>query len=98
MCLAVLFQHLCFFKHLAFLRIGPLLYQSNTETNEDLHDEFSLTFKPDHRAETKQVRGMLWNLAYKLLSKNEWKKLAEHWAFTEEQIAAIEEQWTGEET
>ncbi|XP_060763139.1 ankyrin repeat and death domain-containing protein 1B isoform X2 [Neoarius graeffei] len=69
--------------------------KSNTETNEDLHDEFSLTFKPDHRAETKQVRGMLWNLAYKLLSKNEWKKLAEHWAFTEEQIAAIEEQWTG---
>lgn len=41
---------------------------------------------------------MLWNLAYRLLSKNEWKKLAEHWTFTEEQIAAIEEQWTGEET
>ncbi|KAI5088324.1 ankyrin repeat and death domain-containing protein 1B isoform X2, partial [Silurus meridionalis] len=65
------------------------------KTNEDLHDEFLLTFKPDHRAETKQVRNMLWNMAYKLLGKNEWKKLAEHWAFTEEQIAAIEEQWTG---
>ncbi|XP_026994407.2 ankyrin repeat and death domain-containing protein 1B isoform X2 [Tachysurus fulvidraco] len=67
----------------------------NAETNEDLQDEFSLTFKPDHHAETKQVRSILWNLAYRLLSKNEWKKLAEHWAFTEEQIAAIEEQWTG---
>lgn len=44
------------------------------------------------------MRNMLWNLAYRLLSKNEWKKLAEHWVFTEEQIAAIEEQWTGEET
>ncbi|XP_053466139.1 ankyrin repeat and death domain-containing protein 1B [Ictalurus furcatus] len=69
--------------------------KSNAETNEDLHPEFSLTFKPDHRAETKQTRNMLWNLAYRLLSKNEWKKLADHWAFTEEQIAAIEEQWTG---
>ncbi|XP_058230796.1 ankyrin repeat and death domain-containing protein 1B isoform X2 [Hemibagrus wyckioides] len=69
--------------------------KSNAETNEDLHDEFSLTFKPDRRTETKQVRNTLWNLAYSLLSKNEWKKLAEHWAFTEEQIAAIEEQWTG---
>ncbi|KAF5906674.1 ankyrin repeat and death domain-containing protein 1B, partial [Clarias magur] len=69
--------------------------KSNAETNEDLHDEFSLTFKPDHHAETKQVRNTLWNLAYQLLGKNEWKTLAEHLAFTEEQIAAIEEQWTG---
>ncbi|TSM85917.1 Ankyrin repeat and death domain-containing protein 1B [Bagarius yarrelli] len=65
------------------------------ENNEDLDNEFALKFKPDHRTETKQVRNTLWNLAYSLLSKNGWKKLAEHWAFTEEQIAAIEEQWTG---
>ncbi|XP_072520865.1 uncharacterized protein ankdd1b isoform X3 [Salminus brasiliensis] len=69
--------------------------RTNPGANEILHDEFPLTFKLDHRSETKQVRGVMWKLAYSLLKKNEWKKLAQHWGFTEQQVAAIEEQWTG---
>uniref|UniRef100_A0A4W4E7P5 Death domain-containing protein n=1 Tax=Electrophorus electricus TaxID=8005 RepID=A0A4W4E7P5_ELEEL len=69
--------------------------RSSGEVTESLHDEYPLRFKLDHRPETKQVRDMMWNLAYKMLKKNEWKKLAQHWDFTEQQVAAIEEQWTG---
>jgi len=39
---------------------------------------------------------MIWELAYKHLRRNDWKKLAELWEFTEDQVAAIEEQWTGQ--
>ncbi|XP_028851603.1 ankyrin repeat and death domain-containing protein 1B isoform X2 [Denticeps clupeoides] len=60
-----------------------------------LHNEFPLTFKLDHRMDTKEIRTTIWNLAYKSFKRNDWKKLAEHWTFTEEQVAAIEEQWTG---
>lgn len=44
---------------------------------------------------TEQVRSVLWKLAYKQLAPEDWKKLASHWAFTPEQIRAIEHQYTG---
>ncbi|KAL7836602.1 hypothetical protein AOLI_G00278860 [Acnodon oligacanthus] len=69
--------------------------KSNPGANGTLQDESPLTFKPDRRSETKQVRDVMWKLAYSLLKQNEWKKLAQHWGFTEQQVAAIEEQWTG---
>uniref|UniRef100_A0A8C4IKN7 Ankyrin repeat and death domain containing 1B n=1 Tax=Dicentrarchus labrax TaxID=13489 RepID=A0A8C4IKN7_DICLA len=68
----------------------------NPELNESVHSEFPLTFKLDHRYETKQLRSMAWRLAYELLKPGEWKRLAEHWGFTKEQVSAIEEQWTGQ--
>ncbi|XP_067207550.1 ankyrin repeat and death domain-containing protein 1A-like isoform X3 [Linepithema humile] len=43
---------------------------------------------------TDQVRSTLWKLAYKQLAPGDWKKLAFHWAFTPEQIKAIEHQYT----
>ncbi|KAL0100692.1 hypothetical protein PUN28_019228 [Cardiocondyla obscurior] len=43
---------------------------------------------------TEQVRSILWKLAYKQLAPEDWKKLACHWAFTAEQIKAIEHQYT----
>ncbi|KAG7481441.1 hypothetical protein MATL_G00066540 [Megalops atlanticus] len=70
-------------------------WKANAESNESLHDESPLTFKLDHRAETRQIRTTIWNLAYKLLKPQDWKKLAQHWLFNEQQVAAIEEQWTG---
>ncbi|KAJ7335860.1 hypothetical protein JRQ81_013801 [Phrynocephalus forsythii] len=54
-----------------------------------------LSFKQDHSLQTKQIRSSLWNLAYNHLKMREWTKLAQLWKFTEEQIKAIEEQWTG---
>jgi len=54
-----------------------------------------LSFKQDHSAQTKQLRSSLWNLAYNHLKPQEWKILALFWKFTDEQIKAIEEQWTG---
>ncbi|XP_015432293.1 PREDICTED: ankyrin repeat and death domain-containing protein 1A-like [Dufourea novaeangliae] len=40
------------------------------------------------------IRSVLWKLAYKHLGPEDWKKLALHWAFTQEQIRAIEHQYT----
>ncbi|XP_027663298.1 ankyrin repeat and death domain-containing protein 1B isoform X2 [Falco rusticolus] len=60
--------------------------------------DFGLSFKQDHSAQTKQIRSSLWNLAYNQLKPQEWKKLAQFWKFTDEQIKAIEEQWTGKKS
>ncbi|XP_019956603.1 ankyrin repeat and death domain-containing protein 1B [Paralichthys olivaceus] len=64
--------------------------------NEAVHNEYPLTFKLDHRNETRQLRYMAWRLAYELLKPGDWKKLADYWNFTKEQVSAIEEQWTGQ--
>uniref|UniRef100_A0A8D2B6H4 Ankyrin repeat and death domain containing 1B n=1 Tax=Sciurus vulgaris TaxID=55149 RepID=A0A8D2B6H4_SCIVU len=59
---------------------------------------FTLTFKQDHSLETRHIRTLLWNLAYHQLKTNEWQRLARFWNFTEDQIRAIEEQWSGNES
>jgi hypothetical protein len=41
------------------------------------------------------VRELLFRVAYKQLAEGDWKRLAHHWAFTAEQIRAIEHQYTG---
>jgi hypothetical protein len=38
---------------------------------------------------------LLWNLAYHQLKVNEWQRLARSWDFTDDQIRAIEQQWSG---
>ncbi|KAM5264372.1 ankyrin repeat and death domain-containing protein 1B [Ctenodactylus gundi] len=58
----------------------------------------TLTFKPDHSTETRHLRTLLWNLAYQQLKAKEWQRLARSWRFTDDQIRAIEEQWTGKES
>ncbi|XP_010137330.1 PREDICTED: ankyrin repeat and death domain-containing protein 1B [Buceros rhinoceros silvestris] len=60
--------------------------------------DFGLSFKQDHSTQTKQIRSSLWNLAYNQLKPQEWKKLALFWKFTDGQIKAIEEQWTGKKS
>ncbi|XP_007440824.1 ankyrin repeat and death domain-containing protein 1B-like [Python bivittatus] len=61
-------------------------------------DVSNLSFKQDHNMQTKQIRASLWNLAYNGLKMREWTKLAQFWKFTDEQIKAIEEQWTGKKS
>ncbi|XP_058631918.1 ankyrin repeat and death domain-containing protein 1B isoform X2 [Onychostoma macrolepis] len=68
---------------------------TNTDAFESLHSESPLTFKLDHSPDMKPVRDIIWDLGYKHLKRNDWKKLAEFWEFTDDQVAAIEEQWTG---
>ncbi|XP_018525235.1 ankyrin repeat and death domain-containing protein 1B [Lates calcarifer] len=72
--------------------------QANPELHEGVHSEHPLTFKLDHRYETRQYRSKAWRLAYELLRPGDWKRLAEHWEFTKEQVSAIEEQWTGQKS
>ncbi|XP_029017328.1 ankyrin repeat and death domain-containing protein 1A [Betta splendens] len=67
---------------------------ANPELNETVHNEHPLTFKLDHRFETRQFRSTAWYLTYELLKPGDWKRLAGHWNFTKEQVSAIEEQWT----
>ncbi|XP_046816508.1 ankyrin repeat and death domain-containing protein 1A-like isoform X2 [Vespa crabro] len=49
----------------------------------------------NNSALTESIRSVLWKLAYKQLGPEDWKKLALHWAFSHEQIKAIEHQYTG---
>ncbi|XP_072244169.1 ankyrin repeat and death domain-containing protein 1A [Leuresthes tenuis] len=70
--------------------------KANPKLNESVHSEYPLTFKLDHRSETRRLRSMAWRLAYELLKAGDWKRLAEQWGFTREQVSAIEEQWTGQ--
>ncbi|XP_008279675.1 ankyrin repeat and death domain-containing protein 1B [Stegastes partitus] len=70
--------------------------KANPELDESVHSEYPLTFKLDHRSESKQLRSMAWRLACELLKAGDWKTLAQHWGFTKEQVCAIEEQWTGQ--
>ncbi|EHA97443.1 Ankyrin repeat and death domain-containing protein ENSP00000345065 [Heterocephalus glaber] len=65
---------------------------------QDASAGFALTFKQDHSLETRHIRTLLWNLAYRQLKPNEWQRLARSWDFTDDQIRAIEEQWTGSES
>ncbi|XP_028661525.1 ankyrin repeat and death domain-containing protein 1A [Erpetoichthys calabaricus] len=69
--------------------------KDNAIHNDTIGREFPLTFKFDHKTENKQIRGIMWNLAYNQLKDNDWRKLAVEWHFTEPQIQAIEEQWIG---
>ncbi|XP_021147866.1 ankyrin repeat and death domain-containing protein 1B isoform X3 [Columba livia] len=71
--------------------------QENPADSDD-GSHFGLSFKQDHSTQTKQIRSALWNLAYNQLKPQEWKKLAQCWKFTDEQIKAIEEQWTGKKS
>ena len=48
-----------------------------------------------HPDANERVRSLLFWLAYKQLSEGEWKRLAHHWAFTSDQVKAIEHQYTG---
>ncbi|NXK17138.1 AKD1B protein, partial [Arenaria interpres] len=66
--------------------------------HSDDRSDFGLSFKQDHSTQTKQIRSSLWHLAYNQLKPQEWKKLALFWKFTDEQIKAIEEQWTGKKS
>ncbi|XP_012880704.1 PREDICTED: ankyrin repeat and death domain-containing protein 1B [Dipodomys ordii] len=59
---------------------------------------FTLTFKQDHSPETRHIRTLLWNLAYRQLQVNEWQRLARLWSFTDDQIRAIEAQWSGNQS
>lgn len=54
-----------------------------------------VSFLPDWSQETEHFRSILFNLASKHMKAIEWKQLAYHWAFTDKQLAAIEEQYTG---
>lgn len=41
------------------------------------------------------MKEVLWKLGMNQLMQGEWKKIARHWQFTDEQIRAIEHQYTG---
>ncbi|XP_049722041.1 ankyrin repeat and death domain-containing protein 1B isoform X10 [Elephas maximus indicus] len=72
--------------------------EDHHETIEDSSTSSTLSFKQDHNLETRHIRTCLWNLAYRQLKANEWQRLARLWNFTDDQIQAIEEQWSGNES
>ena len=54
-----------------------------------------ISLKPDKNPGTQHFRTILYRLATKLLKPLEWKQLAFFWGFTDRQLQAIEEQYTG---
>ncbi|XP_054344519.1 ankyrin repeat and death domain-containing protein 1B isoform X4 [Pongo pygmaeus] len=76
-------------------------YAWREEHHDSIRDPstgFTLTFKQDHSLETRHIRTLLWDLAYHQLKANDWQRLARSWNFTDDQIRAIEEQWSGNES
>ncbi|XP_058512254.1 ankyrin repeat and death domain-containing protein 1B isoform X1 [Ochotona princeps] len=73
-------------------------YAWRQELGEDPDTLGPVTFKQDHSLETRPMRTLLWDLAYRQLRPREWQRLARCWDFTEEQIRAIEQQWAGKES
>lgn len=73
--------------------------ENNTSTKPVLNTarkKWKSTSKDEMEIRTNErLREVLYKLAYKQLGPSEWKRLAQHWAFTEEQIRAIEHQYTG---
>nr|XP_048297456.1 ankyrin repeat and death domain-containing protein 1B isoform X2 [Myodes glareolus] len=69
--------------------------EAHPESIQDLAGCSTLTFKQDHSVETRHIRTLLWNLAYRDLKEKDWQRLARLWNFSEDQIRAIEEQWSG---
>ena len=72
-----------------------MLFQDNVNSDCDSLVGRTLTFRQDHHLETQHIRSILWKLATKYLRPGEWKRLAQHWRFTDAHIRAIEHQWTG---
>ncbi|XP_042546651.1 ankyrin repeat and death domain-containing protein 1B [Dipodomys spectabilis] len=72
--------------------------EEHEESTGELSAGFTLTFKQDHCPETRHIRTLLWNLAYRQLQVNEWQRLARLWSFTDDQIRAIEAQWSGNQS
>uniref|UniRef100_G1PSX8 Ankyrin repeat and death domain containing 1B n=1 Tax=Myotis lucifugus TaxID=59463 RepID=G1PSX8_MYOLU len=72
--------------------------EKHGESTRDAPTNFPLTFKQDHSQETRHIHSLLWNLAYRQLKANEWQRLARAWNFTDDQIRAIEEQWSGQDS
>ncbi|XP_076823847.1 uncharacterized protein LOC143469868 [Clavelina lepadiformis] len=74
-------------------------YQYYQITQQELPIEKGLmepiSFKPDVKSSTQQLRVLLYRLASKYLKPREWKQLAFYWGFTDQQLLMIEEQYTG---
>ncbi|XP_018577146.1 ankyrin repeat and death domain-containing protein 1A-like [Anoplophora glabripennis] len=72
--------------------------QTNSGRRESLRPKLSRKWRTNSKddgkgKESERLREVLYKLAYKHLSHGEWKRLASHWAFTEDQIKAIEHQY-----
>uniref|UniRef100_A0A2K5PNF7 Ankyrin repeat and death domain containing 1B n=1 Tax=Cebus imitator TaxID=2715852 RepID=A0A2K5PNF7_CEBIM len=97
--LAVINNHIMVVKSLLSAQQDiDILNQEHHESIRDPSTGFTLTFKQDHSLETRYIRTLLWDLAYRPLKANEWQRLARSWNFTDDQIRAIEEQWSGNES
>ncbi|XP_051028330.1 ankyrin repeat and death domain-containing protein 1B isoform X2 [Acomys russatus] len=72
--------------------------EENHESIQGSTVNSALTFKQDHSPETRHIRMCLWELAYRRLKDKDWQRLARLWSFTEDQIRAIEEQWSGNDS
>uniref|UniRef100_A0A8C5QBD1 Ankyrin repeat and death domain containing 1B n=1 Tax=Leptobrachium leishanense TaxID=445787 RepID=A0A8C5QBD1_9ANUR len=69
--------------------------QDDPDNQKEFQDSL-IDFKQDHSLQTRRLREALWKLAYNELRSHGWKKLAQVWLFTEAQLKAIEEEWTGQ--
>ncbi|XP_065169761.1 ankyrin repeat and death domain-containing protein 1A-like [Atheta coriaria] len=73
----------------------PVLNTARLKWHSFSKDECEETPVATSHRDNERLRAVLYKLSYKQLGPGEWKRLAQHWAFTEEQIRAIEHQYTG---
>ncbi|XP_014667960.1 PREDICTED: ankyrin repeat and death domain-containing protein 1B-like [Priapulus caudatus] len=90
----------------SFVAIVDMLIKAERDSDAKLHDNNKPGWFPQegvannclHNVDYTDVEAMqsiLWKLATKHLHPHDWKQLAFHWNFTEEQIKAIAHQYTG---
>ncbi|XP_077867211.1 uncharacterized protein LOC100372378 [Saccoglossus kowalevskii] len=72
--------------------------QKQLRNEEFRRGEEKIQFRKDQSDENAQMRPILWRLGTKQLRKEEWKKLAFVWGFTDAHIKAIEHQFTGDKS
>ncbi|XP_066137418.1 ankyrin repeat and death domain-containing protein 1A-like isoform X1 [Euwallacea fornicatus] len=88
------------------IKTARLDYPGHEESHENKKDGSSIRrklskgwrtgSKDEGKAkEYERLKEILYKLAYKHLSPGEWKRLAHYWAFTDDQIKAIEHQYNG---
>ncbi|XP_054160145.1 ankyrin repeat and death domain-containing protein 1A-like [Oppia nitens] len=93
-----------------FFKLNQKPHQSGNQCNDRLNNCRKETFDSDdctdidsnhcgheinHNISLNQFKKILWNLSRNHLEVNDWKRLAKIWDFTEDQMKAIEHQYTG---
>ncbi|XP_070542308.1 ankyrin repeat and death domain-containing protein 1A-like isoform X2 [Ptychodera flava] len=80
------------------IKADKFFMKKQMKNEEFRRGQEKIQFRKDQCEEATQMRPVIWKLGTRQLRKDEWKKLAFVWGFTDAHIKAIEHQFTGEKS